>query len=131
YSSARDWDSPEGFGGRFRVAMVGLCATAPGQAVLHWQFTPPDPLNRDTEILDEAAEIVNDPALYNDYVINIVAPTDTPTPTSTPGLLGHATWEGREAQPNPSQELPISLTLHLTTGGPYIEYPLQNTDANG
>jgi hypothetical protein len=27
--------------------------------------------------------------------------------------------------------LPISLTLHLTTGGPYIEYPLQTTDASG
>src|SRR5207249_885720 len=36
-----------------------------------------------------------------------------------------------EHQPNASQILPISLTLHLATGGAYIEYPFQNTDASG
>jgi hypothetical protein len=41
------------------------------------------------------------------------------------------TWEGRPAQPNPLQELPISLTLRLASGGPYYDYPYQNTDASG
>ncbi len=115
----------------FRVAQVGIRAIAPGQARFHWQFLPPS--NRDTEIVNVYGDIVNDPVLYTDYVINIAAPTDTPTPTPTrtPGIMGHGTWEGRRPQPDPSQMLPISLTLRLTTGGPYIDYPLQTTDASG
>jgi hypothetical protein len=58
--------------------------------------------------------------------------TATPTPTEIhPVIRGHATWEGRQPQPNPSQALPISLTLRLSSGGPNIDYPLQNTDASG
>src|SRR5207237_3428306 len=69
--------------------------------------------------------------LHADYRFDILAPTSTPTPTRAPAILGHGTWEGRQPQPDPSQILPISLTLRLTTGGPYIDYPLQNTDASG
>src|SRR5207245_6964722 len=60
-----------------------------------------------------------------------LTPTNTPTPTLTPALMGHATWDGRQSQPDPSQILPISLTLRLKTGGPYYDYPLQNTDEYG
>ena len=45
--------------------------------------------------------------------------------------MGHATWDNRAPQPDPSQVLPISLTLRLTTGGPDIEYPFQQTDDSG
>ncbi len=116
-----------GCGGSFRVAQVGLCAVAPGQALLHWQFAPPAPITRDTEIVTHDGTLVQNSDLFTDYVINIV----NPTPTATPGMMGHGTWEGRSPQPDPSQILPISLTLHLVDGGPYIDYPLQNTDANG
>ncbi len=115
----------------FRIAQVGLCAIAPGQARFHWQFSPPAPILRDTEMVNLVGGIVNNPLLYTDYFINIAAPTNTPTPTRGPDIRGHGTWEGRQPQPDPSQMLPISLTLRLTTGGPYIDYPLQTTDASG
>src|SRR5262249_15075275 len=38
-----------GCGGFFRVAQVGLCAVAPGTALMHWEFSPPAPPTRDTE----------------------------------------------------------------------------------
>src|SRR5205814_3845815 len=66
-----------------------------------------------------------------------VTPTDTPadTPTDTPTpqtlLVGHVTWQGRPAQPNPLQALPISLTLRLSGGGPDNEYTGLTTDASG
>jgi hypothetical protein len=125
YSSAGSTNCVSGCGRTFRVAQVGLCAVAAGQALLHWQFAPPAPLIRDSEIFDHDGALVHNPSLYTDYVINITSPTPTP------GMMGHGTWEGRSPQPDPSQILPISLTLHLVDGGPYIDYPLQNTDASG
>jgi hypothetical protein len=60
-------------------------------------------------------------------------PTDTPTvepsPTEAPMLDGHVTWQGRPAQPNALQALPISLTLKL--GATENDYAIQDTDANG
>src|SRR5205085_4696379 len=47
------------------------------------------------------------------------------------GLMGHVTWDGRDPQPDPSQILPITLTLRSKDGGPYIDYPSQDTDASG
>jgi hypothetical protein len=73
-----------GCGGNFRVARIGLCATAPGQAVLHWQFTPPDPITRDSEIVAINSQLIHDPDLYADYVINIQGQGGTPTRTNTP-----------------------------------------------
>jgi hypothetical protein len=58
-----------------------------------------------------------------------VTPSYTPTPASI--LDGHVTWDGRTAQPDPLQQLPISLTLYALTDGPYIDYPLQNTNSSG
>lgn len=68
--------------GRFRVAQIGLCAIAPGRAVLHWQFSPLAPANRDTQIADLMGNRIEDPALFTDYVINVVGST-TPTITAT------------------------------------------------
>lgn len=129
YSSAGSINCASGCSGTFRVAQVGFCAVAAGQALLHWQFAPPAPTTRDSEISDHDGALVHNPLLYTDYIINIVS--STPTATRTPGMMGHGTWEGRDPQPDPSQILPISLTLQLVDGGPYIDYPLQDTDVSG
>jgi hypothetical protein len=43
--------------------------------------------------------------------------------------VGHVTWQGRPAQPNALQQLPITLTLK--SASTEINYPTQNTDASG
>src|SRR5207253_7460013 len=55
--------------------------------------------------------------------------TPTSTPTATPVLVGHVTWQGRPAQPDPLQQLPITLTLK--SGAMEVNYSSRNTDANG
>lgn len=121
----------EGCGGVFRVAQVGLCAVAPGRALLHWQFTPPAPVARDTEIIVASGDIVSDRTLFTDYVINIANQTSTPTVTSTPARLvvGHVNWQGRPPQPSTRQQVPISLSLSLESTS--VNYLGVNTDANG
>jgi hypothetical protein len=47
----------------------------------------------------------------------------------TPVLVGHVTWQGRPAQPNALQQLPITITLKAGTNE--ANYALQNTDASG
>ena len=127
----------------FQVAQIGFCAVATGDAIVHWQFAPPAPDTRDTEIVDESGAVVSNPALYGDYIIHIVAATVTPnatstatstataSATSTPSsqLVGHVTWQGRPAQPNAGQQQPITLTLKSATTE--TNYPVQNTDASG
>lgn len=48
-----------------------------------------------------------------------------------PALAGHVTWQGRPAQPNALQQLAITLTLRLASGGPDNEYTGMTTDASG
>jgi hypothetical protein len=57
--------------------------------------------------------------------------TATPTITNTPQarIVGHVTWQGRPAQPNALEQLPITLTLR--SGTTEVNYPLQTTDASG
>jgi hypothetical protein len=57
--------------------------------------------------------------------------TNTPTPTSTtaPLLVGHLTWQGRPAQPDALQQLPVTLTLKL--GNNEVNLPPTMTDAEG
>jgi Dockerin type I domain/Proprotein convertase P-domain len=59
------------------------------------------------------------------------APCATPTNTPVPGsvLVGHVTWQGRPPQPDPLQQLPITLTLR--SGLTAVNYPAQYTDASG
>jgi hypothetical protein len=106
--------------GDFRVARIGLCPSAPGDAVLHWQFSPPDPPSRNSKITDAGSNTVSNPALYHDYTVHIVQSL----------LVGHVTWQGRPTQPDPRQQLPITLTLRLGNN-PEVDYPVQNTDASG
>lgn len=106
-------------GGVFRVARMGLCATNPGTATLHWQFAPPAPPTRDSQIVDQEGNLIHNPSLYTDYVINIAAPM----------LNGHTTWQGRPTQPNQLQQLPLTLTLK--SGTTEVNYSNLTTDANG
>jgi len=58
--------------------------------------------------------------------------TRTPTPTSTPVpmmIVGHVIWQGLPAQPNPLQQMPVTLTLKL--GNTEVNYPRQLTDSSG
>src|SRR5206468_5485732 len=77
-------NNPPYTGPDFRVARMALCAHDPGDLVLHWQFSPPDPITRDTEIVEEDSTVVNDQACYVDYVVHVVGPPLSPTPTFTP-----------------------------------------------
>jgi hypothetical protein len=105
--------------GDFRVAQVAFAANQAGDAILHWQFSPPDPANRNSQINDDNNMVVSGPPLYQDYLIHIVSPQ----------LVGHVVWEGRPAQPNPLQALPLTLTL--IQGTTVYTYANQMTDANG
>jgi hypothetical protein len=113
--------------GDFRVARAAFCATAPGDAVLHWQFSPPDPPERNTDIIDQFSVSVANRTLYTDYPVHVIAPT--PTPSSA--LVGHITWQGRQPQPHTLQQVPVTLTLRLAAGGPDNEYTGYTTDASG
>lgn len=121
---------PNGCQGDFRIAQLSLCTYAVGDAVLHWQFSPPAPIERDTEIYDfPANNNVANPGLYTDLVIHVTA--STPTSTPAPALLvGHVTWQGPLAQPNARQQLPITLTLR-TGSSPEVDYTGLTTDSSG
>jgi hypothetical protein len=107
--------------GDFRVARISFCANAVGTATVGWQFSPPDPPNRNSKITDENGVEVSDRSLYQSYTVNIVEAQ----------LVGHVTWQGRPAQPNALQQLPITLTLRLQSGGPEYSYANMTTDASG
>ena len=55
--------------------------------------------------------------------------TPTATVSTTPVLRGHVTWQGRPAQPDPLNQLPLTLTLRM--GGTVTNYPNRVTDASG
>lgn len=85
YASGVMVNCPQGCGGDFRVASVTFCAINGGRATIHWQFSPPAPTTRDSEILNLNGDFVHNPSLYRDYVINVSGPTATPgPPTWTP-----------------------------------------------
>ncbi|HEX9991189.1 MAG TPA: S-layer homology domain-containing protein [Chloroflexia bacterium] len=67
----------------FRVAQISFCGSTTGDAVIHWQFSPPAPANRNSKITDPGSNTVSNPAIYVDQVIHIVALTPTPINTST------------------------------------------------
>jgi hypothetical protein len=60
-------------------------------------------------------------------------PTATPTPTSTPVpaliLVGHVDWQGRPAQPNGLQQLPVTLTVKSALAE--LNYVGMTTNASG
>ena len=84
YASGALTNCPTGCGGDFRVARIGLCGTSPGQGLMRWQFSPPDPTTRDSEVLNRNGGIVSSPALYHNLIVNVVGGSATSTPVSTP-----------------------------------------------
>jgi Dockerin type I domain len=56
-------------------------------------------------------------------------PNATPTATPAVSLVGHITMQGRLAQPNPRQSVPVSVTLRIT-GGSTVGYSA-TTDQSG
>ncbi len=104
----------------FRVARITFCAHSLGDAVIRWQFSPPAPAGRDSRITGPNGQTVSNPALYRDYVVHVV-----------PGsLVVHTTWQGRPAQPDLLQQLPITVTLRSATNTLYT-FPNLTTDSNG
>src|SRR5439155_5931012 len=77
-------NNPPYNGPDFLVAHMSLCAHDPGDLVLHWQFSPPAPVTRNTSIVDQSSSTVSDRNCYTDYVIHVVGPSLTATPTFTP-----------------------------------------------
>ena len=74
--------------GDFRVAQIAFCASTTGDALLHWQFSPPAPISRDSEVTDDGANTVSNPTLYTDYVVHVV-------PSASAQIVGHVTLQGR------------------------------------
>ncbi len=61
--------------------------------------------------------------------ISMLTATSTTTPALAPVLMGHVSWQGRPAQPNSLQQLPITLTLRA--GATETDFSTATTDANG
>jgi hypothetical protein len=53
----------------------------------------------------------------------------TLTGTGARALQGHLTWQGRPGQPDPLQQLPVTLTLSI--GGNSYSYPNMTTNSSG
>lgn len=75
----------------FRVASLTFCATAGGRATISWQFAPPDPITRDTQVIDADGNLVHNATLFRDYVINVTGPTPTPNPAAPTATPTHGT----------------------------------------
>src|SRR5207253_11021430 len=77
--------------GIFRVAQIGICATAPGQATLYWQFSTGQPAGcdtgapttRDTEIVVSTGDLVENCTLFTNYTFTVTGGANN-TPTATP-----------------------------------------------
>lgn len=109
------------YNGDFSVAHVSFCATAVGDAIVHWQFSPPAPIDRGSEISDDNIDTVSNPTLYSEYVIHVI-------PASSVQIVGHVVWQGPPAQPNTRQQL--SITVTLCVGGSPVGYGA-TTDPSG
>ena len=65
-------------GSDFRVARITFCATSTGVATIHWQFSPPAPVNRNSKITDVDSNVVSNPALYQDCTVTVRAVNHPP-----------------------------------------------------
>ena len=116
YASGALNNCPSGCGGDFRVAQVAFCAVAPGDALVHWQFSPPAPISRDCEIVDNHSHMVSNPELYTDMIIHVIQSN----------IVGHLTWQGVAAANRPL----VTGTLTLCAGGAPQSFGF-TTDTNG
>ena len=116
YASVALNNCPSGCSGDFRVAQIAFCAVATGNALVHWQFSPPAPVIRDSEIVDNNSSVVSNPALYTDLIIHVIQSN----------LVGHVTWQGIAAANRPL----VTGTLTLCVGGAPQNISF-TTDTNG
>ena len=80
--------------GDIRVATITLCAVAGGRGEINFQFSPPAPTTRDSEIVVANGDLVHNQSLYQNYLVNVTGPTATPGPP---------TWTPEPAQPTATQ----------------------------
>jgi hypothetical protein len=77
-----------GCGGDFPVAHAAICGVATGQGTLHWQFDPPDPPTRDSQIISYDNQLLQNRNLYHDVTVIVVpcagCATSTPAPSASP-----------------------------------------------
>jgi hypothetical protein len=106
---------PSGCPGDYRVAQIGLCAFAPGMFTIHWQFSPPAPFIRDTEVVDINSHVVSDRTLFTDYVLTIVG---TPMPTLTPTNTPLSTNTGTPTRTRTATNTPTPTRTRTNTGTP-------------
>lgn len=107
------WPNPNYNGPDFRVATIAFCVSAPGEAIIHWEFSPPDPETRDTMVVMASHGIVSNPDCYDDYIINAVDPSATPalTPVTLPTRTRTST---RTRTPSPTITPTITRTYTST-----------------
>jgi hypothetical protein len=99
-------------------------------------ITPPTPTSTPTSTptITRTPTVTNTPSVTTTPTRTATrsptnSPSVTPTVQTVALLVGHVTWQGRPAQPNALQQVPITLSLQL--GGNITNYPGQNTDASG
>jgi hypothetical protein len=107
--------------GDFRVARVAFCPVAVGDGSIHWQFNPPAPPERDSQVSDANSANVTNRSLYSDVAVHV-------SPATV--LVGHVTVQGRQAQPSDLQSVPVTLTLKSASSGVSTDYS-SSTDING
>jgi hypothetical protein len=81
YASAAFQNAPRT--GNFRVARLAFCANTAGRAVVRWELPPSSRPDRQSEIADVNSQVVSNPALYANMIIDVVGGATTPTATST------------------------------------------------
>jgi len=116
YASGALSNCPNGCPGDFRVAQIAFCAVAVGDALVHWQFSPPAPITRDCEIMDNNSHLASNPALYTDLIIHVIQSD----------LVGHLTWQGVATANRPL----VTGTLAICVGAAPQNFNF-TTDTNG
>src|SRR5204863_764276 len=122
-----------GCGGDFRVARIAWCMISPGPFRIHWQFSPPAPITRDSEVVDINSNLIHDPALFTDFSLTVAGPSPTPTgtPTRTPTATNTRTRTStptstRTSTPTPSRTS-VSTPTETTTGSPAATVTITHT----
>lgn len=128
--------------GPYEVYAAGYWATFQGLSnpyVIHWNgsvwtmTSTETPGYRYNFINGVAALAGGDTWIVGDYynasmvVRTLIEHNNCGAPT--PLLVGHVTWQGRPNQPDPRQQMPLSLTLKL--GQSEMNYIGMTTDASG
>jgi CARDB len=57
--------------GSFKIGELTFCPTAPGEAHIKWQFSPPAEANRDSKVVDFEGNVVSNRSMYDEYLVKI------------------------------------------------------------